>query len=423
MILQKIKNHKTIVKNTGYLSIIEVIRMAMPFIALPYVLKTIGASNYGLAVFAQTIISYFSIFINFGLDVSAVKDVSINRNDPKTLNAIVSSVLLIKFVLFCLAFAVLLLGIAVIPFMHEYKTLFLAAFLTCLSEVLFPIWFYQGIEKMEFLTFIRTSSILFYTITVFIFVRQTDDYTNVVLLQSLGNLLAGGISAFCILKVAKIRLVFPQWDMLVTTFRESMLFFVSRLSVVLNNNMAKTISGMVFSMHFVAAFDLAQRIATVALVPAQMLNQAVYPHLAKTKNKIFANKFLYLNVLLSFCVSTVVYILAPYAIRYFSGTQLPEAVTLTRILCLWIFCGGITTYIGSPVLVSFGHPKQFNVSVLLSTAALFVCYGVLYLCNLMTIYNFALALFISECNILIYRLYYCYHYKIFSFHGRTPAAL
>ena len=291
MILQKIKNHKTIVKNTGYLSIIEVIRMAMPFIALPYVLKTIGASNYGLAVFAQTIISYFSIFINFGLDVSAVKDVSINRNDPKTLNAIVSSVLLIKFVLFCLAFAVLLLGIAVIPFMHEYKTLFLAAFLTCLSEVLFPIWFYQGIEKMEFLTFIRTSSILFYTITVFIFVRQTDDYTNVVLLQSLGNLLAGGISAFCILKVAKIRLVFPQWDMLVTTFRESMLFFVSRLSVVLNNNMAKTISGMVFSMHFVAAFDLAQRIATVALVPAQMLNQAVYPHLAKTKNKIFANKF------------------------------------------------------------------------------------------------------------------------------------
>ena len=53
-----------------------------------------------------------------------------------------------------------------------------------------------------------------------------------------------------------------------------MLFFVSRLSVVLKNNMAKTISGMVFSMHFVAAFDLAQRIATVALVPAQMLNQA-----------------------------------------------------------------------------------------------------------------------------------------------------
>ena len=102
MILQKIKNHKTIVKNTGYLSIIEVIRMAMPFIALPYVLKTIGASNYGLAVFAQTIISYFSIFINFGLDVSAVKDVSINRNDHKTLNAIVSSVLLIKLVLFCL---------------------------------------------------------------------------------------------------------------------------------------------------------------------------------------------------------------------------------------------------------------------------------------------------------------------------------
>ena len=42
---------------------------------------------------------------------------------------------------------------------------------------------------------------------------------------------------------------------------------------MINNGMAKIICGIFFSMHEVAAFDLAQKIATTALVPLQMLNQ------------------------------------------------------------------------------------------------------------------------------------------------------
>lgn len=36
-IIQPIKNHKIIVKNTGYLTAVEVMRMLLPFVALPYV--------------------------------------------------------------------------------------------------------------------------------------------------------------------------------------------------------------------------------------------------------------------------------------------------------------------------------------------------------------------------------------------------
>lgn len=63
-VFQKVRNNKVIFQNTGYLSIIEIIRLAMPFIALPYVIRIIGIDKYGIAVFAQTIVSYFSIFIN-----------------------------------------------------------------------------------------------------------------------------------------------------------------------------------------------------------------------------------------------------------------------------------------------------------------------------------------------------------------------
>lgn len=411
-ITNRIKSNITIVKNAGYLSVIEVIRLAMPFIAIPYIISTVGSSNYGLAVFSQTIISYFTIFINWGLDVSAVKDVSVNRNDKNALNSIVSCVLGIKLILFFISFIILLLCIWLVPFMREHYLLFLFAFITCISEVLFPVWFYQGIEKMKYLTLVRASSILFYACSIFIFINDSEDYPKVVLLQSLGNVIASCFSAYLLFVVHKIKIIKPGYQLLFTTFKDSFPFFMSRLSVIFNNTMAKTLSGIFFTMEAVAAFDIAQKVATASLIPAQMLNVSVYPHIAKTKSKEFVRKYLKVNVLVSFATASVIAILSSYIISVLSKNELTESVNLLRILCFWIFFGGITGYIGSPILVSFGYPKPFNISVILSTITLFILYCISYIFDIFTIYNFAWILVISEFTILLYRLYYCIHLKL-----------
>ena len=98
----KLRNNKTIAKNTGYLTIIECVRIFMPFVALPYIIRTVGMERYGMVALAQTIVQYFIVVINFGLDISAVKDVSVHRNDKLALNRIVSTVLFIKLILFLL---------------------------------------------------------------------------------------------------------------------------------------------------------------------------------------------------------------------------------------------------------------------------------------------------------------------------------
>lgn len=417
MIFDKIRNYRNILKNTGYLSIIEIIRLAMPFIALPYIIQTVGAENYGMAVFAQTVISYFSIFINWGLDISAVKEVSVNRNNQDELNKIVSTVIFIKTILLVIAFCILLTCMWMIPFVASHKILFLFAFLTCLSEILFPIWFYQGIEKMKYLTFIRTTSIIFYTISVFVFIHEEKDYVYLVLLQSLGNIIAGFLSLYLLFVVNRIKLISPSMVSLRTTFTKSFPFFMSRLSVVFNNTMAKTVSGIFFTMDAVAAFDLAQKIANVALIPMQMLNQAVYPHIAKTLNKRFVKQFLYINVSLSIFVAFIVFIISPFAIHFFAKEQLNVAIDILRILTLWVFVGGVTTYIGAPVLVSFGYAKPFNMSVVLSTIILLFAYIVMVATRCVNIYNFAYILFFSEFIILIYRLYYCFKLRILTFNN------
>lgn len=56
-----LQSYAIILKNSFYLSLMESVQLLLPFIALPYVIKTIGAYHYGKIVFAQVIVGYFLI--------------------------------------------------------------------------------------------------------------------------------------------------------------------------------------------------------------------------------------------------------------------------------------------------------------------------------------------------------------------------
>lgn len=411
----KFNNYFIILKNTGYLTIIEIIRLLMPFIALPYLISTVGSKNYGIVIFVQTIVSYFSYFINFGLDVSAVKDVSVNRESKGKLSEIVCTILGIKFGFFLVSLLILSIALFFIPFGRLHSFLFYSAFLTCFSDVLFPIWFFQGIERMKYLTIVRAASIFLYTGSIFIFIKAPEHYERIALLQSICNLLAGGISIFILTRIIQIRISIPSFYNIKKTLKTAFPFFLSRLSNFFNLSLGNIICGSFFSMHLVAAYDLMQKIAAGASLPISMLCQAVYPHIANERKRSFTTKFLFVVIGISFLISLCMFILAPMANDLFARGVLPESIILIRIASISVFFAGIDVYMGAPILVSFGHFKPFNTSVFLATIVLVLTCLALYLTNNITYLSFIIAFVLAEIATTIYRFYYCKKFKLIDF--------
>ena len=410
-----IRNNIRIVQNTGYLTIIECVHLIMPFVALPYIIHTVGMDRYGMVVFAQTIILYFNIFINFGLNISSVKEVAILRDNKKELNYLVTSVLTIKAILLLLSFVVLIFCIAFVPIMYEYKTLLLYSFLFCLSELLFPVWYFQGVEKMKYITFVKSSSILLYTISVFLFIHTKSDYEYIPLLQSLCFVLTGLVAFICLIKVEGVKLCIPPLKQVVSVFKSAIPFFFSRVSVVFNANLAKIVSGLFLSMESVAAFDIAQKLCQFVMIPVEMLNQATYPHISRTRNKQFITKYLFFSALLGFLLSLALFVIAPLLISFFTNENVAEATTILRVLCLFTFSDTITIGLGACTLIAFGFPKPFNESVICSTFFLAFIYLLIYSFELFSTTSFAFALFLTSLFILLYRLYFCIKNNIFQF--------
>ena len=410
--IKALKEYKLVGLNTVYLSIMEIIHLAMPFVALPYIIKTVGADNYGKVVFSQTIASYFSITVNFGLDIIAAKDVAINRDNTLVLGKILGKVLTIKSIICASVFIIYTILIFSWSKTQNNIILYYSSFLICLTEIFFLGWLFQGLEKMFAITLIKTSSLVIYVILLYTIIKKEDQYCYIPALQS-GALVLTSIIG-CLYAIQKERIIpsFPQIKDIFGYFKKSIPFYFSRASGVINNSIATTVIGINLGDYQVATYDLAQKIARGSLTPVYMTTQATYPHNARHKNWGFArNVFLILGgtVLLG-CIT--LFFAAPMVIKIVGDDKLPEAVPVLRVLIIYIMLGTCSVYLGTPTLVAWGYSKPFNNSVVLSTILIIGLYGILYILKTNTIFSYCFVLIITECFIVVYRLFYCLKYKI-----------
>ena len=396
-----------IIKNASWLSVFEILRIAMPLIALPYLFSVVGEIHYGTVVFVQSIIACFTLLINFGLDTSAVREVAINRSDKQQLSKIVSSVLIIKILLCVVSFLLMNIILYLVPEMGALSLLFYYAFIACLSDIFLPVWYFLGKEEMKKLTFIRFYSIVFYTGSIFIWIKMPDDYPRIALLQSISFLLSSAIACYHLFVKDKIRFHIPPASFTIQLFKDASPFFMSRASLFVNMYMAKIMSYFFLSEAVVSAFEVAQKIINGGLVPAQMLNQTLYPYMSKSQDKDMLRHSFRIVALLTTCVSVILFLSADFVVYLLSKGHTPEAVIILRILCLYLFFAGFSLFLGSPTLVAFGHQKPFNMSVVWSSVVLIVCYAVMIISGNSSFYWYAIALVAAELMVLSYRFYYC----------------
>lgn len=409
-----------IFKNASWLSIFELMRMAMPFIALPYLFGTVGAKNYGTVVFVQSIIACFALLINFGFDVSEVREVAVFRNDKKQLAQIVSSIIIIKTLLACISFMLLTCVLAVVPKLGALSTVFYFAFITCISDILLPVWYFQGKEEMKKLTVVKFFSITFYTVSIFVFIKKPEDYPYIALLQSCSMVLSATIACYFVFVKDKVRIQIPPPALLKEMLKKASPFFLSRASLTVNSYMAKIMSGFFLSETIVAAFDVAQKIISGGMMPVQMFNQALYPNMSKSQDKNMLRRGFGIVAVYTLCVSVGVFLLSDFVVPFLSHGEAHEAVIILRILCLYLFFSGFSVFMGTSSLVAFGHQKPFNVSVVWSTVVLTACYLLMIISDNNSIYLYAFALVAAECMVFGYRYYFCHKYGLLSFRKITP---
>jgi PST family polysaccharide transporter len=313
------------------LLVLQFINYLLPLFLIPYLIRILGIEGFGIYSFILAIIMYGVQMSDYGFELSATYHISLHQNNPDKINEIFSSVLIIKLLiaLFYLIFLTLLTYL--IDKLFLYQELIFLTFGMLLGHILSPLWFFQGVEKMRYIMYLNGISKLFFTLAVFLVVKEDSDLYLLILLNTVITLIIGISSLYLAIKKFNIRVSFQSWNRLLFYLKEGWYIFTSKFAVEFYTTVNMILLGFFASPLIVGYYAVSVKIIHAIGSLLDPLTRTVYPYLVKVykhSNKTYMARNRALSVVI-FIIMTPIALL----VGYFSDSIL-EIITGKEVMPL-----------------------------------------------------------------------------------------
>lgn len=337
---QKIKS-STLIKNIASLGFIQLANYAIPLLIIPIVVRALGVENIGKVSYAQGIISYLTIIVNYGFEFSATKQIALNKENKQATNGIFWGVMSIKFSL--LLFSFILLGCLTLfsEKINNQSLLFLLIAISNIGIVAFPTWFLQGIEKMGYMSIFNFLIKLFGGVCTVYFVTSPDDYLYYAAFPSISFIVFGILSLIWV--VYKYQLfpvdILSYKQNIRSVLSKGFPIFLNNIFVSLYTTANFTILGIYVDDLEIGYYSGAQKIiGAILMVTSMPINIALFPaisrkiHHSKSVGLAFFKKILIYSCIGLFFGCLFIYFLSPLLVKLLLGEKFTESVEILQIM-------------------------------------------------------------------------------------------
>ena len=228
---------------------------------------------------------WFQTVVDWGFNYSATREVARHRNDKEALSRILSTVLQAKAGLMVAAFGVLIVLAWCIPALSTERQLLVFTFLLIPGHIMFPDWFFQGMQKMKYITLLNLAAKALFTLLVFVVIRQPEDYVYHPLLTAAGYLTAGLIALHVIMHRWHIRLCPQAIRTTAEAVKASTDIFINQIVPNIYNSFSIILLGVLCGPVANGLFDAGRKIALILQQVLGNISRTFFPFLANRIDK------------------------------------------------------------------------------------------------------------------------------------------
>ncbi len=399
-----VSKNKLLIENMSYLSLLEVFIMVAPLLTYPYLVRVLGLELYGFIITAQALASYASKIIDFGSNKVCAKHVAINRGNECRLSEIFNSVLIIRISLCLICFLIYLFVVLLVDLYRNYLLLFILSYGLTFNEVLFPQYFFQGMEKMRYSSLINILIKLLFIVLVFFVVKNEGDYLLVPVMYSIGYIIAGLISLYIVYKKMGLNFYFPKMKEMSVYFKDSMPIFATDMICLVKDKLSYFIMGPYAGMSNVVLYDLGLKINSLLVKPVQIISMAIFPQSARIKEKKRIKKILYVVSILSISIVLMANVFLKPIVEFFIANQDVNLLPI-RIFTLAPIFLSVSTFLSSNIFVAWGYNKYMLYSIIITVLVYVITLILVFMSgHIASMYAFVLIALVSYFVELIYRI-------------------
>ncbi|RYE36735.1 MAG: hypothetical protein EOP42_02300 [Sphingobacteriaceae bacterium] len=326
-----------IISNFINLSSIQLSNTLLIILTIPIITRLVGIGEFGIIMFASRFSQLAGGIINYGTGQSGVRDVAANLNNNKKLSTVFYNTLSIRLIIFFL-FAVVLFVLYKLEI--QYFTYILLAVTMVLAEVLNPLFFFIGAEKLKVF---NLANLVCNAVTIILIIALIKGPKD----AGLVNLILGGVNAITygglliyIISTFNLSFAFPLKTDLLKIGRDNFYLTTNNISVQLQQSI------MIFALTrfevtaILGAYSLCDRIIGQCRNLLITISNAIYPNCVHLYNQevalwnAYRKKMKYLIAGLFFCGSIVLFVFADFIIYTLSKEHNPTAVIFLKTMAL-----------------------------------------------------------------------------------------
>src|ERR1700722_19643970 len=359
---------KGLVQNIVALYGVQICTYALPLITFPYLARVLGPTGWGSVVFAQAIGVVIAVFVEYGFDISASRDTSRHRGEPRHLSELISGVLGAKAILAALCICGAIFSRRFSHHVAPSLALFWSSTIWGVCQGINMLWYFQGLERMRLASALEIGGKVVATLSIFVLVHNPDDGWKVMAAQCVGCVVAHGVTV--VLAYREVGVVWPTLSSVLHALRLGWSMFLFRAVQGLTGSLNGLVLGWVAPMAALGQYAGAERISRVFQQGLWPINQALYPKLANQMRdtrddamKMVKMSLFFLGALLPL-FGLILFFSAPLLVHVVLGDAFRGSVPALRIFSLWIPLVALSTVLTFQLLLPNQLDYQFNAVVI-----------------------------------------------------------
>lgn len=347
----------------------------LPFLIIPFLINKLSLTVYKDFVIIQTLVIFFAVLINYGLDLFGVRYISNSKNNPKRCKNFIIISLIARCLLFIVATLALIISLVLLT---TFNLIFWVLCFLWLSSFVFQFnWYFQAIGDFKRITIYGLVPKLALYPLVFVFVENDHDAWIYLLLCGTANYITNIGMLFHALHDMK-NISFRVNDIYHKTiifFRRGWYVFVSQASVTLLSYANVFILPFILDAKSFVVFSTADRIVKVLSITTTPVLNVLFPHISQLIHKERIRAF---NIISKVTIISLVIFLLCYMIFLAFGNKITNflfdkiSIELYQTLAILLFnvlFVFLNNLYGTQIGLNMGRDKAF--SKIIATNGLF----------------------------------------------------
>ncbi len=260
-----------------FLGLLQGTDYVVPIVAIPILINRIGLDGYGIIVLSQGVINVITVFTDFGFTLTGTRLITQYRADPEFTSQTIQKIFLARAVLLIIGLFILVTTVLMVPQWRIHFPVFLAGYLMVLGTVFLPVWYFQGIQKMGFLTVLNFVSRVLYISSIIFLINANSPIYMVNVYNGLSMSLSATLGIALLIRSAPIKLKSIKSNEIYQFIKLNSSITVSQAIDTLYRNGAIMIASFLFNSSLLAIYGILDKIMQLIQRSFAIVYRAIFP--------------------------------------------------------------------------------------------------------------------------------------------------